>query len=61
MDNCEDCEKSSNEVKLTKYTDREQEYPGAYVWIFEYYLCNGCRKKRPTQSMPIIQENNRGW
>ena len=58
---CEDCEVSSQTTKLTKYTDREQEYPGAYVWTFDYYLCKSCAKARPAQSMPTIQENTRGW
>ncbi|HDY87866.1 MAG TPA: hypothetical protein ENH82_07095 [bacterium] len=61
MNECEDCGKTTKEAKLTKYIDREQEYPGAYVWTFEYYLCDDCGKERPAQSMPMIQENTRGW
>jgi len=58
---CEDCDKTEDEVSLKEYTEREQEYPGAQVWVWKFHLCNPCAKKRPTYIQPPILENNRGW
>lgn len=58
---CEDCDKTSDETTLIKHTSQEQEYPGAYVWTFDYYLCKPCAKARAYVPPLTIRENNRGW
>lgn len=58
---CEDCDKSEEEISLKEYSEREQEYPGAYVWVWKFHLCNSCAKKRPLYIQPPIRENTRGW
>ena len=56
---CEDC--GTIKGKLLKRTEREQEYPGAHVWTWTFYLCSKCDKERGAYNPQPIQENTRGW
>lgn len=60
-DFCEDCDKQFPEADLSVYEETEQEYPGAYVWKFEYKLCKECAKTRQFPLFRGVQENTRGF